>query len=166
MAPAKSLREHLDYIRAHPEDFGSLTNTIDDMLVTPEVPQGTKDALPGMQESVQSNDNGRQREARNRLIRELEVLLGVAPPLPRAPRADDAAFRAAVEQYGLFGGVRRSQTKRFNSCVKAVRKSVKARKGSSKESAAIAICTKTILHPRGRTIKRYKKGRLVTQKRK
>jgi len=60
---------------------------------------------------------------------------------------------------------RKSQTNRFGSCVKAVRKTVKPRKGSSAESAAIAICTTTILHPRGRTIKRYRKGRLLTQRR-
>ena len=60
---------------------------------------------------------------------------------------------------------RKSQTKRFDTCVKSVRKSVKARKGSSTESAAIAICTTSILHPRGRTMKRYRKGRLLTQKR-
>jgi hypothetical protein len=65
----------------------------------------------------------------------------------------------------LFGGRRKSQTKRFGSCVKSVRKTVKARKGSNAESAAIAICTTTLLHPRGRTIKRYRKGRLTTQKR-
>ena len=64
------------------------------------------------------------------------------------------------------GGARRSQTKRFGSCVKAVRKTVKARKGSTAEGAAIAICTKTLLHPRGRTIRRYRKGRLLTQTRK
>lgn len=58
-----------------------------------------------------------------------------------------------------------SQTRKFNSCVKKVRKTVKARKGTP-ESAAIAICTKTILFPRGRTIKRYRKGKLITQKRK
>ena len=56
--------------------------------------------------------------------------------------------------------------KKFNRCVKSVRKTVKARKGSTKESAAIAICTTTVLHPRGRTLKRYRKGRLMTQKRK
>lgn len=52
----------------------------------------------------------------------------------------------------------------FNRCVKSVRKTVKARKGSTKESAAIAICTKSVLQTRGRTMKRYRKGRLVTQK--
>jgi hypothetical protein len=50
---------------------------------------------------------------------------------------------------------------KFNRCVKSVRKTVKAR---NKESAAIGICTKSVLHTRGRTLKRYRKGRLTTQK--
>ena len=53
---------------------------------------------------------------------------------------------------------------KFNRCVKSVKKTVRARKGSNKESAAIGICTKSVLHKRGRTIKRYRKGRLITQK--
>lgn len=52
----------------------------------------------------------------------------------------------------------------FNRCVKSVRSTVKARKGSTKESAAIAICTTSVLHPRGRTMKRYRKKRLITQR--
>ena len=60
-----------------------------------------------------------------------------------------------------------SLTRKFTSCVKKVRKTVKAR---NPESAAIAICTKTILFPRGRTIKKFKmvngKPKLITQKRK
>ena len=56
------------------------------------------------------------------------------------------------------------KTSKFDRCVKSVRRTVKARKGSSKESAAIAICTKSVLHPRGRTLKRYRKGRLTTQR--
>jgi hypothetical protein len=53
---------------------------------------------------------------------------------------------------------------KFDRCIKSVRKTVKARKGSTKESAAIAICVTSVLHPRGKTLKRYRKGRLVTQK--
>jgi hypothetical protein len=64
------------------------------------------------------------------------------------------------------GGRRSTVSTKFNRCVKSVRKTVKARRGSSKESAAIAICTTTILHPRKRTLKSYRRGRLVTQKRK
>ena len=53
---------------------------------------------------------------------------------------------------------------KFNRCVKSVRSTVRARKGSNKESAAIAICVKSVLHTRGKTMKRYRKGRLITQK--
>ena len=53
---------------------------------------------------------------------------------------------------------------KFNRCVKSVKKTVRARKGSTKESAAIAICTKSVLHTRGRTMKRYTRKRLITQK--
>jgi hypothetical protein len=48
--------------------------------------------------------------------------------------------------------------RKFTRCVKRVRKTMK-------EGAAIAICTKTILFPRGRTIKSFSKRGLVTQKR-
>lgn len=58
---------------------------------------------------------------------------------------------------------------KFCRCIKKVKKTVKPRPGSTKEGAAIAICTKTILFPRGRTLKRIKcapRNRLKTQKRK
>ena len=55
-------------------------------------------------------------------------------------------------------------SRKFNRCVKSVRKTVRARRGSNKESAAIGICTKSVLHKRGRTMKRYRNGRLTTQK--
>ncbi len=53
---------------------------------------------------------------------------------------------------------------KFNRCVKSVRQTVRARPKSTKESAAIAICTKSVLQTRGLTMKRYKKKRLITQK--
>lgn len=53
---------------------------------------------------------------------------------------------------------------KFNRCVKSVKKTVRARKGSNKESASIAICTKSVLHKRGRTLKSYTRKRLITQK--
>jgi hypothetical protein len=80
------------------------------------------------------------------------------------PDGYGAPLASARRMFGL-GGKRRTQSAKFGACVKAVRKTVKARKGSNPESAAIAICTKSMLFPRGRTIKRYKKGRLLTQKR-
>lgn len=57
-------------------------------------------------------------------------------------------------------------SKKFTRCVKSVKKSVRTRKNSNKESAAIAICTTSVLHPRGRTLKKYSRKRLVTQKKK
>ncbi len=77
--------------------------------------------------------------------------------------SDDSVF---VSPGAKPGGKRSAIGKKFDRCVKSVRRSVKARKGSSKESAAIAICTTSVLYPRKRTIKRYRKGRLVTQRRK
>lgn len=87
---------------------------------------------------------------------------------------DESLYNAALADLrkrsvlptGAGGFKRKSQTERFSRCVKMVRKTVTPRSGSNKESAAIAICTKTILHKRGRTIKRYSKKRLVTQRRK
>ena len=75
------------------------------------------------------------------------------------------AIRKPGDKIGLLGARRKTLRTKFDHCVKAVRKTVKARKGSNKEAAAIAICTTTLLHPRGRTMKRYRKGRLLTQKR-
>lgn len=64
-------------------------------------------------------------------------------------------------------GGRKITARKFCKCIKKVKKTVKARKGSNKESAAIAICTKSMLQTRGRTLKKVKcRGvpRLVTQK--
>lgn len=93
----------------------------------------------------------------NKLLYVLDLVIN--PPPPRAP----ARPARRIPQ----GGKKRSTvTNKFGRCVKSVRKTVKARKNSNKESAAIAICVKSVLHPRGRTIRRYRKGRLTTQKRK
>lgn len=62
------------------------------------------------------------------------------------------------------GGKTSKIGRKFGRCVKAVRKTVKSRKGSTTEAAAIAICTKSVLQTRGKTLKRYRKGRLTTQK--
>jgi hypothetical protein len=61
---------------------------------------------------------------------------------------------------------------KFCKCIKAVKKSVKLRPGlkkteKNKEQVAIAICVKTMLHRKGKTLKRFhcKKGaKLTTQK--
>lgn len=65
------------------------------------------------------------------------------------------------------------QDDRFCRCIKAVKKTVKLRAGSmhteaAREKAAIAICVKSVLQSRGRTLKKFKcrgKGKyLKTQK--
>jgi len=50
--------------------------------------------------------------------------------------------------------------KRFCGCIKKVRNTVKVRTKQKKESAAIAICVKSVLHSRNKTLKRFscKKG--------
>ena len=60
----------------------------------------------------------------------------------------------------------RSQSAKFCSCVKKVKKSITPRRGT-KEGAAIAICSTAILRPRGRTHKKVscRKGRVTTQRR-
>jgi hypothetical protein len=69
-----------------------------------------------------------------------------------------------------------TQAERFASCVKKISKNFRpaSRKASfarsDKEGAAIAICTKSILWPQGRTLKHFsmKRGKpvLITQPRK
>jgi hypothetical protein len=53
------------------------------------------------------------------------------------------------------------QAGRFCDCIKQVRQTVKTRKGSprgpaGKEQAAIAICVKSVLQTRGRTLKKFR----------
>ncbi len=63
------------------------------------------------------------------------------------------------------------QATRFCRCVKAVRRTVKLRPGSgkgadAKEKAAIAICVKSMLQSKGRTLKKFscrKGAKLITQ---
>jgi hypothetical protein len=87
-----------------------------------------------------------------------------ADPTPPSTASSSSAFYTGRPAMA-FGGRKTSKIgKTFDRCVKAVRKTVRARKGSTKESAAIAICTKSVLQTRGRTLKRYTKGRLTTQK--
>jgi hypothetical protein len=150
----------LNDLRAHPQDVGVMENVIDDLLAhDPPLLAGDIEELESsLKELREPLDRGRPAVVANTyqflvsFVTEMIARRG-------GPRGDPWA------EFDFDGGRRKSQTSRFGSCVKAVRKTVKARKGSSKESAAIAICTTTLLHPRGRTIKRYRKGRLLTQKR-
>ena len=59
------------------------------------------------------------------------------------------------------GARKLNQTQRFCKCIKKVRKTIKNEKGP------IAICVKSVLQTKGRTLKRFtcgKKGRVITQK--
>ena len=63
----------------------------------------------------------------------------------------------------IAGGRKLSQTNRFCKCIKKVRKTFRNEKGP------IAVCVKSVLWTRGRTLKRFKCGRnarVTTQKRK
>ena len=58
-------------------------------------------------------------------------------------------------------------TKDFCGCIKKVRATVKTKFGS-KEQAAIAICTKSVIQTKGKTLRKFKcrNGKLFTQKKK
>jgi ribosomal protein L22 len=63
--------------------------------------------------------------------------------------------------------MRESQSQRFCKCIKKVRKTVKPIRGSP-EQAATAICVKSVLWSRGRTLKKFTcrgKPRVQTQRR-
>ena len=61
----------------------------------------------------------------------------------------------------------RTRANKFCGCIKKVRRSVTLRSGTSKESAAIAICTKSVLQTRGKTLRKFSckngKPKLSTQ---
>jgi hypothetical protein len=158
--PNHPLARLLNDLRAHPEDVGVMENVIDDLIdyQPPLAAADIEELKSSLKELREPLDRGRPGVVAN-TYRFLVSFVTELLARRGEPRGD---MWAALD---LAGGRRKSQTKRFGSCVKAVRKTVKARKGSSPESAAIAICTTTLLHPRGRTIKRYRKGRLLTQRR-
>jgi len=58
--------------------------------------------------------------------------------------------------------------KRFCGCIKKVRKTIKGNyKKQQKESRAIAICVKSVIQKRGKTLKKFRCGKspnLATQK--
>ena len=62
------------------------------------------------------------------------------------------------------------QSDRFCRCIKSVKKTLKLRAGrgeEAREKAAIAICVKSVLQSKGKTLKKFscRKGpKLITQK--
>lgn len=125
----------------------------------------TKQLYPGMTITTPEQEKAR--------IAALEEAKRLREP-PREPVASASKSTSNSAFYGtkpgtwlgIRAGRRKTLRAKFDRCVKSVRKTVRARKGSNADSAAIAICTKTVLHPRGKTLKRYRKGRLTTQRRK
>ena len=56
------------------------------------------------------------------------------------------------------GYTRKNLSKKFCRCIKQVSSYIKPRKGT-KESAGIAICVKSVLQSRGRTLKKFSCGK-------
>jgi hypothetical protein len=92
-------------------------------------------------------------------------------------RLEDGSIRAMnpafLEQGFSGGGYSSKLASKFCRCIKKVRKTVRLRgknkSRKAKESAAIGICTKSVVQKRGRTLKRFKcapKPSLQTQKKK
>lgn len=54
---------------------------------------------------------------------------------------------------------RKNLSKKFCRCIKQVRNTIKARDSKSKESGAIAICVKSVLGSRGRTLRKFRCGK-------
>lgn len=166
MPPQKTLPELLEDLRAEPSE-GVLRNVLSDLKELEIVSLREVAARVERRLNAPVGDDASRRVLIGSAIadvqQEIRSVLGEGAPLRRGLRVDIPPRQ--IDFDNVEGGRRRSQTKRFGSCVKAVRKTVKARKGSTAEGAAIAICTKSMLFPRGRTLKRYRKGRLLTQKR-
>ncbi len=104
------------------------------------------------------------------LVREEDVVQSTGFSNVPTINWDNSGTGQNVSFFGRLGGAKRkSQTAKFCRCIKEVRKTIRPRKGSTAEQAAIGVCVKSVLHSRGRTVKRFKcgkKSRLVTQKRK
>jgi hypothetical protein len=64
--------------------------------------------------------------------------------------------------------MKESMAERFCGCIKKVRKTIKGNyKKQQKESRAIAICVKSVIQTRGKTLKKFSCGKspkLTTQK--
>lgn len=61
--------------------------------------------------------------------------------------------------------VKKSLLQKFCGCIKKVRNTIKIKKGT-KEKAAIAVCTKSVLQTKGKTLKKFscRNEKLITQK--
>ncbi len=90
------------------------------------------------------------------------------PGPPAQPVGTAVASPPQVRRLILRPGGGRTTAKKLCTCIKSVRKTIKARPGVSKEKGAIAICVKSVVQTKRRTLKKFKCGkkpRLTTQKR-
>lgn len=165
--PDKTLAELAKEIRENPDSKALNQNALDTLMErygrdTPlgDVLQVAVDKLlpdVGYRPDVEEVDTA--------IFNILDAMHDIDDTIPSPTEEESRRWAAQYMQNFQPSGGRRSRiSRKFDKCVKKVRRTVKARKGSSKESAAIAICATSVLHPRGRTIKRYRKGRLTTQK--
>ena len=160
-------------IRDQPSRTGILSalDTLDtlDLDPTPSKARQQQATLDAIRDNVQGG-LGDKEEIEMALYNLLDVLNELDPQAAPKPTREEVA--ALADKYSQQGGARKkklSQGRRFCKCIKTVRKTLKARPGSTKEEGAIAVCVKSVLHKKGRTIKRFKCGkkpRVVTQKRK
>jgi hypothetical protein len=81
----------------------------------------------------------------------VQILKGVNTLFPQGNAAPAPAPAPKDDLYEGGG-----QTERFCSCVKKVKKTLKARPGSTKEQGSIAICTKSVLQTKGRTLRKVR----------
>jgi hypothetical protein len=97
---------------------------------------------------------GLRRDALHTLLIPIKFLEDKTVIMEDAPYSEVVSIRR--------GGARKlNQTQRFCKCIKKVAKKVKTQKGP------IAICVKSVLQKKGRTLKRFscgRKGRVITQR--
>ncbi len=139
----------------------TLRNIMDSLKSRPSLPW----ALTSVVNDYPTTDFTDEGEVSGFLFTLFEAFHLVTPAIEDLSKEEADALARQFMQPSGGARRRRLSSKLFDKCVKSVRKTVKARKGSTKESAAIAICTVSVLHPRGKTLKRYRKGRLTTQRR-
>lgn len=142
----------------------TLLEIYDEMTENVDVlPENIRMMYDKIAEKITGVEQGKEKDI-NYVYGKMLIIVEQISELPVIP--EPPAVAPAPPAPGPKGGRRSAISKKFDKCVKTVRKTVKARRGSNKESAAIAICATSVLHPRKRTIKRYRKGRLITQRRK
>jgi hypothetical protein len=121
-----------------------------------------KNVIDDMYDHVNEADERILREYRRGLV---ELERGINPGYTLSDITD--GLQGMLEEYAQIGGKRKKLSTTFCRCIKSVRKTIKARKGSTKEQGAIAVCVKSVLKTRGKTLKKFRcgpKARLTTRR--